>query len=60
MKRANIKKLEKAILLVAISIISINSSGQSFSPYNEVGLMLGSSYYLGELNKTHLGNQKTL
>ena len=58
MIKANIKKIKKIILLIVISIISINSYSQSFSPYSEVGLMLGSSYYLGELNKTHFNNMQ--
>ncbi|MEE2953767.1 MAG: DUF6089 family protein [Bacteroidota bacterium] len=53
----NIEKIKKSIVsTIIISMISISAFTQSFSPYNEIGLMLGSSYYLGELNKTHFND----
>jgi hypothetical protein len=42
---------------MTISILSIglvfNSNAQQFKPNTEIGLLLGGSYYLGDLNTTH-------
>ena len=39
------------VCLCACSAHLVNA--QSFNPYTEVGVFLGSSYYIGDLNENH-------
>ena len=39
--------------LIAILIFGINSKAQQFKPNTEIGVVLGASYYLGDLNTSH-------
>lgn len=55
MKRSNLKKI---VLLITTLIFSFTSKAQQFKPNTEIGLLLGTSYYLGDLNTTHF-NQPT-
>ena len=50
MKRFN----HRIILLLIISFaFSFSTEAQQFKPNTEVGILLGTSYYLGDLNTTH-------
>ena len=49
----NIKTLFVAIVFVAFSCVG---KAQQFTPNTEVGILLGTSYYLGDLNTTHFNN----
>ncbi len=51
MKRFNNKTL--ALLLLIAFTFGFNSKAQQFKPNTEVGILLGTSYYLGDLNTTH-------
>ena len=51
MKRLNYKIIV-LILFVAFTF-SFDSKAQQFKPNTEVGILLGTSYYLGDLNTTH-------
>ena len=47
----------RPLLCFIIIICDISSlSAQSFVPYNEIGLVGGTSYYLGDLNKAHFNS----
>jgi hypothetical protein len=41
------------LLLIVTFIFSFSSEAQQFKPNTEVGILLGTSYYLGDLNTTH-------
>ena len=41
------------LLLIVTFVISFSSEAQQFKPNTEVGILLGTSYYLGDLNTTH-------
>jgi len=49
----NIKTLFVAIVFFAFSFVG---KAQQFNPNTEVGVLLGTSYYLGDLNTTHFKN----
>ena len=49
----NIKTLFAAIVFFAFSFVG---NAQQFNPNTEVGVLLGASYYLGDLNTTHFKN----
>jgi len=49
----NIKTLFVAIVFFAFSFVG---KAQQFNPNTEVGVLLGASYYLGDLNTTHFKN----
>tara|TARA_X000000368_G_C22984280_1_gene691393 strand:+ start:255 stop:1109 length:855 start_codon:yes stop_codon:yes gene_type:complete len=51
MKRFN-HKIIPLLLLIAF-LCGFNSKAQQFKPNTEVGILLGTSYYLGDLNTTH-------
>ncbi len=40
-------------LLIIFIMASFTSKAQQFTPNTEIGLLLGGSYYLGDLNKVH-------
>ena len=50
MKRFNSKI---TLLLIAALVFSLTTKAQQFKPNTEIGLLLGTSYYLGDLNTTH-------
>ena len=41
------------LLLIVTFAFSFSSEAQQFKPNTEVGILLGTSYYLGDLNTTH-------
>ena len=45
--------LNIAILLIITFVFDIRTKAQQFKPNTEIGLLLGSSYYLGDLNTKH-------
>ncbi|MDB2675319.1 DUF6089 family protein [Flavobacteriales bacterium] len=46
--------MKRLFILVVIAFsFALNAHSQSIDPYSEVGLMLGSSYYIGDLNDQH-------
>lgn len=46
--------ITNTLLLIIISLVfNFASTAQQFKPNTEVGLILGASYYLGDLNTTH-------
>ena len=50
-----IKRLSQKItlLLIIAFAFSFSAKAQQFKPNTEIGLLLGTSYYLGDLNTTH-------
>jgi len=60
MKNLNIKKsgtrISISILVVFFTFISINESKAQFKPTQEIGIIGGTSYYIGDLNSTHFNN----
>ncbi|MEC7863575.1 MAG: DUF6089 family protein [Bacteroidota bacterium] len=50
MKRFNLKITS---LLIAALVFGFTTKAQQFKPNTEVGILLGASYYLGDLNTTH-------
>ena len=50
MKRFNLKII---LLLLVILIFGFTTKAQQFKPNTEIGILLGGSYYLGDLNTTH-------
>jgi len=50
MKRFNLKI---TVLVISVIIFSLNTKAQQFKANTEIGLLLGSSYYLGDLNTSH-------
>ena len=53
MKRFN----HRIILLLIITFaFSFSTEAQQFKPNTEIGILLGTSYYLGDLNTTHFNN----
>ena len=50
MKRFNLKII---LLLLVILIFGFTTKAQQFKPNTEIGILLGASYYLGDLNTTH-------
>ena len=46
--------MKRLFILVVIAFsFATNAQSQSIDPYSELGLMLGTSYYLGDLNDQH-------
>jgi len=41
------------LLIIILLVFNFASTAQQFKPNTEVGLILGTSYYLGDLNTTH-------
>ena len=50
MKRVNLKI---TLILISVLIFSITAKAQQFKPNSEIGVLLGASYYLGDLNTKH-------
>ena len=50
MKRFNFKI---TVLLIATLVFGFTAKAQQFKPNTEIGLLLGASYYLGDLNTAH-------
>ena len=50
MKRFNFKI---TVLLIATLVFGFTAKAQQFKPNTEIGLLLGTSYYLGDLNTAH-------
>ena len=46
-------KLNTVLLIITLLVFNFASTAQQFKPNTEVGLILGTSYYLGDLNTTH-------
>ena len=60
MKNLNIKKsgtrMSISILVIFFTFISIHESKAQFKPTQEIGIIGGTSYYIGDLNSTHFNN----
>ena len=41
------------LLVIVAFVFSLNTKAQQFRPNTEIGILLGTSYYLGDLNTTH-------
>ena len=50
MKRFNLKIINLVILSFGLVF---SSNAQQYKPNTEIGLLLGRSYYLGDLNESH-------
>ena len=50
MKRFNHRII---LLLIVTFVFSFSTKAQQFKPNTEIGILLGTSYYLGDLNTTH-------
>ncbi len=52
------RPINKIIFLIFISLLYFNSevNAQSYKINSEIGVSLGTSYYLGDLNKSHYNN----
>ena len=50
MKRFNFKI---TVLLITTLVFCFTTKAQQFKPNTEIGLLLGASYYLGDLNTAH-------
>ena len=46
-------KLKLTILLITTLSCDFTTKAQQFKPNTEIGLLLGTSYYLGDLNSAH-------
>ncbi|MAO33140.1 MAG: hypothetical protein CMD03_00070 [Flavobacteriales bacterium] len=46
-------ELKITLLLITTIIFSLVSKAQEFKPNSEIGILLGTSYYLGDLNTVH-------
>ncbi len=46
-------KLNTVLLIITLLVFNFASTAQQFKPNTELGLILGASYYLGDLNTTH-------
>ncbi len=46
-------KLNTVLLIITLLVFNFASTAQQFKPNTEIGLILGTSYYLGDLNTTH-------
>ena len=45
--------LKITVLLIATLLVGFTAKAQQFNPNTEIGVLLGASYYLGDLNTTH-------
>jgi hypothetical protein len=45
--------LKITLLLIATLVFGFTTKAQQFKPNTEIGVLLGASYYLGDLNTTH-------
>ena len=52
----SIQNIKRLLTLIAFFTFSITAKSQQFKPNTEVGVLLGASYYLGDLNTTHFKN----
>ena len=41
------------LLFIITFAFSLSAKAQQFTPNTEIGILLGTSYYLGDLNTTH-------
>ena len=41
------------LLFIVAFVFSFSTQAQQFRPNTEIGILLGTSYYLGDLNTTH-------
>ena len=41
------------LLIIVVSLFGFDANAQQFNPNTEVGVLLGTSYYLGDLNTVH-------
>ena len=46
-------KLNITVLVIATLVFGFTAKAQQFKPNTEIGLLLGASYYLGDLNTAH-------
>jgi hypothetical protein len=51
-----IQNMKTLFILIAFCAFSFTGKTQQFNPNTEVGVLLGASYYLGDLNTTHFKN----
>jgi hypothetical protein len=52
----SIQNIKILLILIAFFAFSCVGKAQQFNPNTEVGVLLGASYYLGDLNTTHFKN----
>jgi len=51
-----VQNIKTLFLLIILFVYSFVGKAQQFEPNTEVGVLLGTSYYLGDLNTTHFKN----
>ena len=51
-----VQNIKTPLILIAFFAFSFIGKAQQFKPNTEVGVLLGASYYLGDLNTTHFKN----
>jgi hypothetical protein len=52
----SVQHIKTLLILIAFFVFSFVGKAQQFTPNTEVGILLGTSYYLGDLNTTHFKN----
>jgi hypothetical protein len=52
----SIQNITRLLTLIVLFTFSFAGKAQQFKPNTEVGVLLGASYYLGDLNTTHFQN----
>jgi len=52
----SVQNIKTLLILIAFFAFSCVGKAQQFNPNTEVGVLLGASYYLGDLNTTHFKN----
>ena len=53
---SSVQNIKIPLILIAFFAFSFIGEAQQFKPNTEVGVLLGASYYLGDLNTTHFKN----
>ena len=51
-----VQNIKTLLILIVFFVFSFVGKAQQFTPNTEVGILLGTSYYLGDLNTTHFNN----
>ena len=52
----SVQHIKTLLILISFFVFSFVGKAQQFTPNTEVGILLGTSYYLGDLNTTHFKN----
>ena len=55
-----IQSIKTLLILIAFFGFSFTGKAQQFTPNTEIGVLLGTSYYLGDLNTTHFNNSSAI